>query len=157
MSEPQDKPFNIPKRLVWEAYEKVKANKGAAGVDRQSIEDFESGLKSGRWRPRAQRNPGKPARVIGRSCAGPGQRHPRAALTQERWPAGARRAPRALEDVKKVITTSDNIRCRRSLIRWPMRDAGHHPGFGNTCLRVPADALHRALAGNQVRPRDPGG
>jgi RNA-directed DNA polymerase len=45
MSEPQDKPFNIPKRLVWEAYEKVKANKGAAGVDRQSIEDFESGLR----------------------------------------------------------------------------------------------------------------
>jgi RNA-directed DNA polymerase len=45
MSEPQDKPFNIPKRLVWEAYEKVKANKGAAGVDSQSIEDFESDLR----------------------------------------------------------------------------------------------------------------
>jgi RNA-directed DNA polymerase len=45
MSEPQDKPFNIPKRLVWEAYEKVKANQGAAGVDRQSIEDFESDLR----------------------------------------------------------------------------------------------------------------
>lgn len=41
MSEPQDKPFKISKRLVWEAYERVKANKGAAGVDRQSIEDFD--------------------------------------------------------------------------------------------------------------------
>jgi RNA-directed DNA polymerase len=44
MSEPQDKPFDIPKRLVWEAYGRVKANKGAAGVDGQSIEDFESDL-----------------------------------------------------------------------------------------------------------------
>jgi hypothetical protein len=27
------KPFDIPKALVWNAYQKVKANKGAAGVD----------------------------------------------------------------------------------------------------------------------------
>lgn len=46
MSEPQDKPFNIPKRLVWEAYERVRANKGAAGVDRVSIEDFEKDLRN---------------------------------------------------------------------------------------------------------------
>jgi len=34
------KAFDIPKTLVWEAYLKVKANKGAAGVDRQSLADF---------------------------------------------------------------------------------------------------------------------
>src|SRR5689334_15713128 len=34
------KSFEIPKMLVWEAYLKVKANKGAAGVDRQSLADF---------------------------------------------------------------------------------------------------------------------
>jgi group II intron reverse transcriptase/maturase len=34
------KSFDIPKILVWEAYLKVKANKGAAGVDRQSLADF---------------------------------------------------------------------------------------------------------------------
>jgi len=39
------KPFDISKREVWEAYEKVKANKGAAGVDGQSIEGFETDLK----------------------------------------------------------------------------------------------------------------
>jgi len=39
MSEPQDKPFDIPKQLVWEAYKRVKANEGAAGVDRQSLEE----------------------------------------------------------------------------------------------------------------------
>ena len=42
----EDKPFQIPKRLVWEAYKSVKANKGAAGVDGQSIEDFEADLKN---------------------------------------------------------------------------------------------------------------
>src|SRR5918993_5435430 len=46
MSEPPNKPFDIPKRLVWEAYERVRANKGAAGVDRQSLADFESDLRN---------------------------------------------------------------------------------------------------------------
>ena len=41
----QTKPFNISKLSVWEAYKKVKANKGSAGVDGQSIEDFELNLK----------------------------------------------------------------------------------------------------------------
>jgi len=35
------KPFEIPKRLVWEAYQRVKANRGAAGVDAVSIEAFD--------------------------------------------------------------------------------------------------------------------
>jgi len=44
-SGPEGKPFQIPKQLVWEAYRRVKANKGAAGVDGESIADFESGLR----------------------------------------------------------------------------------------------------------------
>ena len=39
------KPFCISKKEVWEAYKRVKANKGAAGVDDQSIEGFEKKLK----------------------------------------------------------------------------------------------------------------
>ncbi|HXI40032.1 MAG TPA: group II intron reverse transcriptase/maturase [Bryobacteraceae bacterium] len=39
------KPFCISKQEVWEAYKRVKANKGAAGVDEQSIADFEKRLK----------------------------------------------------------------------------------------------------------------
>jgi RNA-directed DNA polymerase len=35
------KPFDIPKRDVWEAFKHVKANQGAAGVDGQSLQNFE--------------------------------------------------------------------------------------------------------------------
>ena len=44
MSEPklQDKPFQIAKWAVWEAFQRVKANKGAAGVDEESIAQFEA-------------------------------------------------------------------------------------------------------------------
>jgi len=40
------KPFVIPKRLVLQAYQLVKANAGAAGVDHQSLDDFEKDLKN---------------------------------------------------------------------------------------------------------------
>jgi RNA-directed DNA polymerase len=45
-----DKPFQISKALVWEAYQKVAANKGAPGVDEQSIVEFESDLKNNLYR-----------------------------------------------------------------------------------------------------------
>ena len=44
------KPFEIPKRLVWEAYRDVKAKGGAAGVDRESIEELETDLKDNLYR-----------------------------------------------------------------------------------------------------------
>ncbi len=40
------KPFDIPKREVWEAFKRVKANRGAAGVDGQSIAGFEADLSN---------------------------------------------------------------------------------------------------------------
>ena len=40
-----NKPFTIEKRRVYEAYKAVKSNKGAAGVDGQTIEQFEADLK----------------------------------------------------------------------------------------------------------------
>jgi RNA-directed DNA polymerase len=39
------KSFDIPKQLVMNAYKAVKANAGAAGIDEQSIKDFEKNLK----------------------------------------------------------------------------------------------------------------
>ncbi|MCG8553895.1 MAG: hypothetical protein MJD61_01185 [Proteobacteria bacterium] len=37
------KPFDISKKVVWEAYQRVKANQGAAGVDSESLQEFERG------------------------------------------------------------------------------------------------------------------
>lgn len=39
------KPFEISKQSVWEAYQHVRANKGAAGVDEQTLTEFEQDLK----------------------------------------------------------------------------------------------------------------
>ena len=44
------KPFAIPKREVWEAFKRVKANQGAAGVDGQSILEFEANLPGNLYR-----------------------------------------------------------------------------------------------------------
>jgi RNA-directed DNA polymerase len=42
---PEAKPYVIPKQLVWQAYQRVKANQGAAGVDGVSLAAFELDLK----------------------------------------------------------------------------------------------------------------
>jgi group II intron reverse transcriptase/maturase len=42
---PDAKPYDIPKQLVWDAYQRVKANRGAAGVDGVSLAAFEKDLK----------------------------------------------------------------------------------------------------------------
>jgi len=39
------KPYAISKQIVWDAYKKVKANRGAAGVDGQTLAAFEKDLK----------------------------------------------------------------------------------------------------------------
>jgi RNA-directed DNA polymerase len=41
----ETKPFCISKMAVWRAWQLVKANQGAAGVDEESIADFEANLK----------------------------------------------------------------------------------------------------------------
>src|SRR5210317_878941 len=40
------KPFQISKKQIWDAFKRVRANRGAAGVDGQSIADFEEDLKN---------------------------------------------------------------------------------------------------------------
>lgn len=39
------KPFEISKQVVWDAYIHVKENAGAAGIDKETIEQFEKDLK----------------------------------------------------------------------------------------------------------------
>ncbi len=43
---PEAKSYEISKQVVWQAYQKVKANHGAAGVDGESSEAFEKDLKN---------------------------------------------------------------------------------------------------------------
>jgi RNA-directed DNA polymerase len=44
------KPFDISKRLVWQAWRLVRANRGAAGVDEESLGEFERDLKNNLYR-----------------------------------------------------------------------------------------------------------
>src|SRR5258708_14235339 len=46
----EGKPFGSFKREVWMAYKRVKANRGAAGVDDQTIAEFEKDLKNNLYR-----------------------------------------------------------------------------------------------------------
>src|SRR6266851_8310461 len=42
----QGKPFEIDKRLIWEAWKQVKKNQGAPGIDGQTVGQFEAGLEA---------------------------------------------------------------------------------------------------------------
>ena len=75
------KPFEIPKKLLWEAYQLVKSNGGAAGIDGQTIEGFEERLKdnlyklwnrmsSGSYHPQAVRRVEIPKKSGGNAPAG---------------------------------------------------------------------------------------
>src|SRR5215472_610629 len=48
--EPRPKQFAISKKVVWAAYQRVKTNEGAAGIDGQSMREFEQDLKNNLYR-----------------------------------------------------------------------------------------------------------
>jgi RNA-directed DNA polymerase len=50
VNEPKSKSFEISKWAVWEAYRRVKDNRGGAGVDEQSMAEFEEDLQGNLYR-----------------------------------------------------------------------------------------------------------
>jgi RNA-directed DNA polymerase len=72
------KPFCISKQEIWEAYKRVKANQGAAGVDDQSISDFEERLKDNLYKIWNRMSSGSyfppPVRTVKIPKAGGGER-----------------------------------------------------------------------------------
>ena len=74
----QAKSFAISKWEVWEAYRKVRANKGAAGVDDESIADFERNLKGNLYKIWNRMSSGSyfppPVRTVKIPKAGGGER-----------------------------------------------------------------------------------
>ena len=72
------KPYSISKHQVLEAYQRVKANRGAAGVDEQTIQEFESKLKDNLYKIWNRMSSGSysppPVRTVEIPKAGGGQR-----------------------------------------------------------------------------------
>lgn len=66
------KPFNISKRAVWTAWKRVKANGGAAGIDGQSLMDFEADLRGQLYKLALAHRPGA---ISGRHPGTPYARH----------------------------------------------------------------------------------
>lgn len=52
------KPYRIAKRTVWEAYQLVKANRGAAGVDEETLAIFEQNLSGNLYKLRNRMSSG---------------------------------------------------------------------------------------------------
>jgi RNA-directed DNA polymerase len=72
------KPFEISKWVVWKAFQRVKANQGAAGVDMESVTDFEKELKDNLYKVWNRMSSGSyfppPVRTVAIPKAGGGQR-----------------------------------------------------------------------------------
>lgn len=45
------KPFEIDKRLIYEAYKKVRSNRGSGGIDGITMEEFDADLSNNLYRP----------------------------------------------------------------------------------------------------------
>ena len=66
------KPFAISKREVWEAYKRVRANQGAAGVDEESLAEFAEDLTNNLYKLWNRMVPGSyfPPPVLTTRCSG---------------------------------------------------------------------------------------
>jgi hypothetical protein len=90
MSGPQ--PFEISKEMVWEAYRRVKANRGAAGIDGETIEEYGRNLKGNLhklWNRMSSGSYFTPPVRIGRDTEARRRGRPRRGTSRDR-PKGSR-------------------------------------------------------------------
>ena len=52
----QTKPIEISKHEVVEAYKRIKANKGGAGIDHQSLQDFDADKRNNLYKLSSNKN-----------------------------------------------------------------------------------------------------
>ncbi len=100
------------------------------------------GLRAARG---AQRSPSEGPPVIGGSCAASRSAHPARGACQDRRPAWARRAPRALELlVEKVVTSQALTRA------WQGRSHRSARSAHDNAVGLPADPLTRPKSGSRI-------
>jgi RNA-directed DNA polymerase len=58
MSGQDEKPFDVPRRLVWQAWKRVAVNGGAPGADGVTIEDFKADLGNNLYKIWNRMSPG---------------------------------------------------------------------------------------------------
>src|SRR5215471_13966841 len=108
------KPYDIPKRLVWEAYQRVKANRGAAGVDGVSLAAFEQNLKGNLYKIWNRMSSGS---INHRPCASSRYRRIRAVRADSAFRRRGHRAPHAVsvgDDGRRWAELTTHSRRRRS-------------------------------------------
>ena len=161
MSEPKPKAFDISKRAVWEAWRRVRANKGAAGVDEQSIAEFESDLAGNLyklWNVRNECREKTSGRCVveSRQCSmrdggllaprdrsmGDDRKPPRAALVEDR--RGERRGKGVLEASGGDRGDDRRLRCRdlKDGIRTGLRSRARD-GVWRVPMYWPGGVRHR--------------
>src|SRR5262249_52090746 len=134
------KPYALSKQVVWEAYQRVKANQGAAGGDGQSIAAFEADLKNHLYELWNRMSSGRyfppPVRLVGIPKAGGGWR-----------PVG-------------IPTVADRVAQRVvKMHREPLVEPHFHPdsyGYrpGKSALEAVATARQRCWRQDRVADRD---
>ena len=137
----KEKPFSISKRLVWEAYQRVKANKGAPGVDGCSIEDFEKDLKNNLYKIWNRMSSGSyfppPVRAV--------------AIPKRRWRCRVLGVPTVADRIAQTVVAED-LGSRWSRISTPTpRAIGWAVGAGRG-REVPAAVLEERLGGRPGHP-----
>jgi hypothetical protein len=129
------KPFCISRWEVWEAYWKVKSKKGAAGLDGQSIEEFERDLKKNLYR------------IWNRMSSGSYFPPPVRTVKIPKGNGGERTLgiPTVSDRIAQMVV-KNRLEAGLTTLRRIMRVGGARSGCRRLCPRTAGPASHRPAA-----------